>query len=198
MSWTVQSKLRYDNPAKEIKLGKPSQAARNRFATREERALLMECAANDPTRFILYCTFWAGMRFNEVVEARPEWFNIKGGYVTIQKTDTFTPKNKKNRTVPLSADFKAFLKTYGLKSPYMLEPTVTKGDADYRYDFRKPWEKVLSAAAKKANEELEKEGKLPTADFSWITPHVARYTFASLLAQQGTSIYKIAQWILIA
>jgi len=42
MSWTVTSKLRYDNPAKEVKLGKATQASRVRFATREQRAAIME------------------------------------------------------------------------------------------------------------------------------------------------------------
>ena len=53
----------------------------------------------------------------------------------------------------------------------------------------------MKAATKKMNEELEKLGKPATADFSWITPHVARHTFASILAQKGESIYKIAKWL---
>jgi integrase len=28
-----------------------------------------------------------------------------------------------------------------------------------------------------------------------VTPHIARHTFASLLASAGVSIYKIAQWL---
>jgi hypothetical protein len=31
-SWTVTAKLRFDNPAKEVKLGRPTQAARLRFS----------------------------------------------------------------------------------------------------------------------------------------------------------------------
>ena len=29
----------------------------------------------------------------------------------------------------------------------------------------------------------------------WVTPHVMRHTFASLLASKGVSIYKIALWL---
>ena len=53
----------------------------------------------------------------------------------------------------------------------------------------------MQAVAKKINQELEEAGKAATADFSWITPHVARHTFASILAQKGESIYKIAKWL---
>jgi hypothetical protein len=30
---------------------------------------------------------------------------------------------------------------------------------------------------------------------AWVTPHVMRHTFASLLASQGVSLYKIAKWL---
>lgn len=195
-SWTVTAKLRFDNPAKEVKLGRPTQPARIRFVTREDRALLMDVAQCEDIKFILYCTFWAGMRFNEVVEARPDWFNVDDGYITVEQTDTFKPKNKKTRTIPLSPAFKKFLKGYGLPSPYMLAPyKLKKGKATYRYDFRKPWETVLAAATKNKNALLRVAGRPETADFSWITPHTARHTFASLLAQQGTSIFKVAEWL---
>ena len=29
----------------------------------------------------------------------------------------------------------------------------------------------------------------------WVTPHIMRHTFASLLASAGVSIFKIAQWL---
>ena len=119
-------------------------------------------------KFILYCAFFAGMRFNEICEARPDWFDLEGGFVLIQKTSTFTPKNKKNRTVPLSPRFKEFLKAYGKKAPFMLKPDVVQGANRYRYDFRLPWRLHLKACK-----------------LSWITPHVARHTFASILAQKG-------------
>jgi len=193
--WTRQTKMRFDNPVKAIKFGKASQPARTLFATKEQRDLLIEQAPNEHLKFILYCAFFAGMRFNEICEARPDWFNLDGGYVLIQKTVTFIPKNKKNRSVPLSPRFKAFLETYGKKSPFMLHPQVTHGSARYRYDFALPWNRHMEAVAKNLNKELVKSGKRASADFSWITPHVARHTFASILAQNGESIYKIAKWL---
>jgi site-specific recombinase XerD len=187
LSWAVTEKLCFDNPGK-VKFGKPSQPARIKCATITERDCILQNAQNDSIKFVLFCTFHAGMRFNEVVQARPDWFNLEAGYITIQKTDSFTVKNRKNRTVPLSSPFKQFLKEYGLRSPFMLEPKRLKGK-EYRYDFRVPWDKSLAIATAKL-----KETK-PHANLCWITPHLARHTFASILAQQGVSIYKIAEWI---
>ena len=202
-SWAHQQKLTFVNPAKTVKVGKASQPAKIRFATREEREAILAAATNDSTRFILYCAFWAGMRFNEIVEAKPDWFNLEENFIHIHNGETtypdgrvvkFVTKNKKNRYVPLSPRFKEFLTHYRLKSPFMLEPDVQHG-LGYRYDFRKPWRKVMQDAAEKLNADAKKAGKLPMTNFDWLTPHIARHTFASLLAQHGTSIYKIAQWI---
>jgi site-specific recombinase XerD len=32
-------------------------------------------------------------------------------------------------------------------------------------------------------------------EMNWVTPHVMRHTFASLLASQGCSLFKIAKWL---
>jgi integrase len=74
--------------------------------------------------------------------------------------------------------FKAFLKIYGLRSPFMLRPDVPHGKSRYRWDFRRPWTEYVTKH-----------------NCSWATPHIARHTFASLEASAGISIYKIAQWL---
>jgi integrase len=46
-----------------------------------------------------------------------------------------------------------------------------------------------------------RSGRRPSAEYvakhkcPEVTPHIARHTFASLLASAGVSIYKIAQWL---
>lgn len=195
MSWAVMSKLRFDNPAKLVKLGKPSQAARTKFATIAERDLIIQKTTDPSLKFILFCTFHAGMRFNEIVQARPDWFNLQGGYVTIQKTATFIPKNRKNRSVPLTTPFKQFLKSYGLQAPFMLKPKIKQRKSSYRYDFRVPWKGHLASVTKTLTVKAKNSKKPTKADLTWITPHLARHTFASILAQKGVSIYKIAEWL---
>jgi integrase len=60
----------------------------------------------------------------------------------------------------------------------MLHPDVPRGKSRYRWDFRRPWSEYVAKQ-----------------NCSWVTPHIARHTFASLLASAGISIYKIAQWL---
>ena len=55
---------------------------------------------------------------------------------------------------------------------------MNHGKSVYSYDFKKSF-----ATHMKAN------------DCPWVTSHVMRHTFASLLASEGVSIYKIAVWM---
>jgi integrase len=98
--------------------------------------------------------------------------------IHVRKTDTFRPKDRDERTIPMTKAFKAFLRGYGLRTPFMLQPDTPHGKSRYRWDFRRPWAEYV------------KKHKCP-----WVTPHIARHTFASLLASAGVSIYKISQWL---
>jgi integrase len=177
-NWLMDRKVVRENPVAGVKMAKLDQKGREKFCEPELRDKLIAECENEEMRFILYCGFHAGMRKNEIIEARPEWFDLKAGSVTIRKTASFRPKDRQERTVPLTAAFKAFLATYGLRKPFMIAPKVEQGRARYRYDFRKPF--IDYTVAKKCR---------------WVTPHVMRHTFASLLASAGVSIYKVALWL---
>jgi len=180
-AWSVKARLRFDNPTKEIKSGRISQPARTIFASKEERDFILSKTDDKDLQFILLCAFHAGMRFNEISEARCDWFTLDGesGFVHIQRTDTFVPKNKKNRTVPLTKTFRNFLIENGMtkRSGFVLEPEKVRKHK-YRVNFRHSWDSHMEKCGCKK-----------------YSPHVARHTFASLLAQKGQSIYKIAEWI---
>ena len=60
----------------------------------------------------------------------------------------------------------------------MLRGDVAKGRSIYRYDFSRPFADYM------------REKNCP-----WVTPHVMRHTFASVLASRGVSIYLIAEWM---
>lgn len=180
-SWAKKSKRRFDNPTSEIKNPRISQPARTVFATKEERDAILGKAADDfDVKFMLLCAFHAGMRFNEISEARWDWFTVTGGsgFVMIQQTDTFVPKNKRNRTVPLTNTFRNFLLENGVteKTGFVLRPGKVRTHK-YRANIRSPWDTHMHKCGFK------------------YSPHVGRHTFASLLAQAGKSMYHIAEWL---
>ncbi len=72
----------------------------------------------------------------------------------------------------MADDFYKFLQEFGLHEPFMIQSDVVQGKGDYRYDFRKPFMEYMESI-----------------EFDWVTPHVMRHTFASLLASKGVSLY---------
>ena len=177
--WAVEvEKLARRNPCHGFRLVENDGSARKNFCTLELRdRLIRECPRED-LKFILYCGFHAGLRKLEIMEARPFWFDLDAGLLHLRKTPTIRFKDREERTVPLTQEFLVFLKEYGLREPFMLAPTVPHGKSKYRYDFLRPFTAYMT------------EKGVP-----WVTPHIVRHTFASLLASHGKSIYKIAKWL---
>ena len=154
--------------------------ARQKFCTFEQSDRLLHNAPDD-LAFILHCGFFAGLRKNEIIQARPDWFDLKAGVLHVLKTETFCPKSKKERTIPLCKEFREFLAHYGLRSPFMLRPEVKQSELGrYRSVFTSQFARYVSSV---------------DASLSWVTPHVMRHTFGSLLAIRNCSIYKIAKWL---
>lgn len=164
------------NPASKMTLPKVTQSARVEFCSKELRDRLIAEAPDNDMRLILMLGFHAGLRKNEIIEARPEW--ICGDGIHIEKTATFRPKDRERRAVPMTAALSAFLTALDKPSPFLLRPEVKHGAALYRYDFRAPFESYMKAQG-----------------CPWVTPHTMRRTFASLLVSAGVSIYKVARWL---
>jgi integrase len=148
------------------------------FCREEQRDLLIKSATRDDLKFALYCGFHAGMRKNEIIEARPFWFDMKARLIHLRRTATMNFKDREERTVPMTEEFHRFLLEYGLREPFMLQPNVKHGKNRYRYDFKRPF-----------TEHMKEQG------MEWVTIHTMRHTFASLLASNGVSLYKIAVWL---
>ncbi len=173
-----QKKLR-ENPAAKVKLAKVRTNARIRFCDKETVDQLLENCSRPELKFVLFCGFHAGFRKEEIIQARPAWFDCRAGHIHVQRSATWEPKDKEDRTIPLTHAFKAFLETeFSSSGPFMVAPRIEQGKSRYRWDFRRPFEEYMAAQ------------KVP-----WVTPHVMRHTFASLLASRGVSIYKIAKWL---
>jgi integrase len=177
-SMVEQNKLR-DNVAKKIEFAEIRTSARKGFCDKKTVDRLIKNCRRTDLKFVLFCGFHAGMRKEEIIQARREWFDLAGGVIHLQRSDSWEPKDKEDRTIPLTAAFKKFLdKGFITTGPFMLAPAVKQGESRYRWDFRRPF-----------HDYMVEQGT------AWVTPHIMRHTFASLLASQGVSIYKIAKWL---
>jgi len=166
------------NVVKAVKLARLDTKSRTAYCPPALRNKLIKNCKREDLKFALFCGFHAGLRKGEIIEARPDWFDLKNKSIHVRKTDTFRPKDRDERMIPMTQEFKTFLKRYGSRSPFMLHPEISHGKSRYRWDFRRPWAEYVTQHK-----------------CSWVTPHVARHTFASLLASAGVSIFKIAQWL---
>jgi integrase len=153
------------------------------FCSEDQRDKLIHSCTREDLAFVEYSGFHAGLRKNEIIEARPWWFDLKAGLLHLRETPTIKFKDREERTIPLTQEFQDFLVGYGLREPYMLRPEVKHGKNRYRYDFTRPFMQHVKA------QELEWIGQ------THLTPHLMRHTFASLLASKGVSLYKISIWL---
>lgn len=155
-----------------------TKGTREEFCRRELRDRLINDCPREDLKFVLYCGFHAGLRREEIAEAVPWWFHLDLGVLELRKTPTIHFKDKEERSIPLTRSFRTFLEGYKLREPFMLRPEIQHGRWRYRYDFRRPFEEYM------------KDQGCPS-----VRIHTMRHTFASLLAIEGCSIYKIAIWL---
>ena len=139
--------------------------------------------AEDPgLRFVLFCGFHAGLRRNEIVNAKVKWFDLEAGFVHVQNDPKsgFVLKDRENRSIPISKPFRKFLCEYLAKrSPgeYALRPPKRQGTWVYRYDFSRGWKTYMKRCGVTC------------------TINDARRSFASNLVSAGESIFIVAKWL---
>ncbi len=119
----------------------PSTGRRN-WIRKDEITKILDAASGDlELQFVLFCGFVAGLRRNEISEAKVNWLDLENGLLHVTKHQNFVPKDRDNRTIPLTDRFARFLETFlaGRKSAeYVLAPEKTVKDASkYRYNTSK-------------------------------------------------------------
>lgn len=185
-TWLLgRNKIR-QNPCAAVRLGKLIIRGRTTFQTKDKIRDHITAAPSDEMRFIMYCGFHAGMRSLEIIEARPEWFRLSGsgqrGCVKIGETDTYRPKDKEERTVPLTAEFEAFLRRYLPTLPdgavWCIRPKEAKKPrAIRRTSFARGFTLFMAARGEKCS------------------PHDMRRSFVSnKLIDDSSLIFKVARW----
>ena len=162
----------------------PERAAvgrKNWLKSQEMQRVIAE--SKDPSlTFILFCGFHAGLRRNEIANAKVGWFDLEPGLIHVQNdvTSGFVLKDRENRSVPISEPFKAFLTKFlkGRNSDeYALKPDKQPGKWRYRYDF----DSLVTSHFRRCGVKC--------------TIHDTRRSFASNLVSGGESIYIVAKWL---
>jgi integrase len=175
---------RGENPCKGV--GLPKADSRHvRFLDKDQLEALLTAAAEygRDMHLIVALGCFAGLRKNELVNARWDWIDWNGrGAVSVKSQDGFRPKSGRDRRIPMNARLRPVLEEYkGDPDAYVVYPDLpTKPDkpTQYRVDFTDAFGSVCKAAG-----------------VDWVTPHTMRHTFASQLVIAGVSIYKVGKWL---
>jgi integrase len=114
---------------------------RQNFVYKDEVTKILDAASDPDLKFVLFCGFDAGLRRNEISEAKVDWFDLERRVIYVREHENFVPKNRKNRPIPLTDRFADFLQSFlagRKKNEYVLAPQKTvKGANKYRYDTNK-------------------------------------------------------------
>jgi integrase len=141
--------------------------------------IIVAAAEDKDLLFALHCGFSAGLRRDEISEARVEWFDLKDGRLDISSNAAFVTKDRDARPIPLKRPFREFLEAYLAErsNGYVLAPDKKKGKGKYRFDM---------------NRRLRTHFKNCGVRCSW---HDMRRSFASNLVSKGESIYIVSKWL---
>lgn len=178
--WLTEHDYIKTNPFSEIKEFKIPEKLPKYLTDSEVEKLLKTASWKPHTHMIFALGLFAGLRRNEILNAKWQWINFDKGIIIVKPDNIFTTKNKRARTIPLSSKLSDLLLTYKNGQPedsYIIKPEA-KNRGQYRYNLKTAFNTVCRKAG------------LP-----YVTPHVLRHTFASRLAIKGISLYKISKWL---
>lgn len=177
--WLVDQNVIRKNPASKLKIAPPSQSRRDLFCSEKERDAMLVACKTDDIRTLMMLGFFAGLRINEIVNARWSWFSADLDTLTVLNEGAeFRTKTGKQRMVPVHPRLQAYLKTLERTESFIVAPNVKQGKTWNRWYPRKSF----AAAAKEAG-----------CDHA--TFHTMRHTFGSLLAIAGVAEIKIRRWM---
>jgi integrase len=171
------------NPVIGIRLTEKDDPPYPRYLARDEIEAVLTAAKEHSRDIYLFFALglFSGMRKNEIINAKWSWIDFKkGGRILVQCGDKFKTKSGKNRVIPFHDRLRAILSQNGHGAGYIVYPDYPdkKDPTKYRVNC----ERAFKTAVKNARIE----------DFS---PHTMRHTFASWLAIEGVSLYKIKSWL---
>lgn len=179
-AWLVEDEVLPKNVVGGIELPEVKKTRADKFCTRGERERLLELCEREDLKLMLMLGFHAGLRLREMLEARPDWLRFwdGGGEIHVRETETFVPKDREERRIPMNRVLHEFLAAQKFEGAFVVRPDVGHAKHKYRWEPRKPLARLLKRAG-----------------LEWVGWHTLRHTFATLLVQGGCPIATVAQWL---
>ena len=169
-----------ENPFKKIKAPKPIKTFPVFISSIEFQNII----ANTPQQYLkdLFLTaFYTGMRLGEILNMKWNWLDFQKNIITVQCTDGFTTKSKKERIIPISSTLRNVLLN---QFPKVID--VDKNNFIFvRTTGIKLNENFISKQFKKSVRAAGLDDKIHF--------HTLRHSFASMLVQRGVSLYVVKE-----
>ena len=169
-----------ENPFKKIKAPKPIKTFPVFISSIEFQNII----ANTPQQYLkdLFITaFYTGMRLGEILNMKWNWLDFQKNIITVQCTDGFTTKSKKERIIPISSTLRNVLLN---QFPKVID--VDKNNFVFvRPSGIKLNENFISKQFKKSVRAAGLDDKIHF--------HTLRHSFASMLVQRGVSLYVVKE-----
>ena len=169
-----------ENPFKKIKSPKVSKAFPV-FISETELKAILEKTDEEFLKDIFTTAFYTGMRLGELLNMKWSWVDLVQSQITVQCSEHFTTKSKKERIIPFNNNIKIILMR---RYPKVIN---IKND-DYvfsKYQGVKFNENFISKSFKASLRAAKLDEKIHF--------HTLRHSFASLLVQRGVSLYVVKE-----
>jgi integrase len=171
------------NPWNQVK-GRPIPKVKKRVLTVQERDKLLQVAKEhaaqggqvDRIDLVIALMVLAGLRKGEAIACRWEWFDWEKKVLSVFEDSTSNIKTV--GAIPISSRIDSIFidkQTHGF---VYRDFEMRLPEKRYRCDFRKSFKTVCSKAG-----------------LDWVTPHILRHTFGSLLLDAGVEIHKVSKWM---
>jgi len=169
-----------ENPFKKIKSPKVAKAFPV-FISEIELRMILGKTQKEFLKDLFITAFYTGMRLGELLNMKWSWIDFNTNQITVQCSEHFTTKSKKERIIPINQ----YLKTI-LLNRY---PKIFKIKNDDYVFTKLPGIKLNEDYISK---QFKKSVRAAMLDEK-IHFHTLRHSFASLLVQRGVSLYVVKE-----
>ncbi len=151
------------------------------FHSQEELIRVLECARTHGRimEWTVLLGGWAGLRKNELANARWEWFDFdkERPVLNVRSFEGFGIKDHEERTIPMAKRIFDSFFPHRKKSGFVFSGKEENGR--YRFDPRRGLEACLREAKVRTDKPYQR----------------LRMSFGSILVQNGVSIFKVSKWL---